>query len=381
MYTQVIVRKKRSVGVMLWCLLLLLAMLSLIGNMRIRAQAELAPVEEVRTLFPAEWGVPHPVGVTFSDDFEQLHLLDSTTADGTTIVTITPFEDLVGSANVDFALANPINVAYDDIGERLFLLDTARAELAQLQVEAQGLVDAATLTRFDATRFNLTSAQGMAADAARERLFILDGAAARIVNLALDAELNLAEAPFTTIELGHLGATDLRGIAVHPASHNLFVASPAAAVLYELTPTGQAVAQYDLSSLELTNPQGMVFGRSTDLTDRAETIHLFLADSGLAPAQARINSAGIAADTHRLYLPVSLASHDPVAAAIAPVHASQATSGQVNGKLLEVVLNPVRCHCTTPTASPAPTITPSLTPPVTLTPSLMLTSVFTPTLP
>ena len=239
-------------------------------------------VTEVRTLLPNEWGVPHPAGLSYSLDRDHLALLakrDPTQpkAGGSTIVVITPFEDLVGTANLTFVADNAINIAYDDANARLLLLNNQQAELALVVLGEDGTPDPGTLARFDIAHLDLTNADGMSIDRASRRLFILDNGTSEVVSADADNEFEL----ISKIDLSHLGASNLRGIAIHPASHNLFVVSPDEEILYELTGSGQLVNTYDLAVLDLADPRGVAFGPSTDPTDAPGTIHLFLADSNL----------------------------------------------------------------------------------------------------
>lgn len=239
-------------------------------------------VTEVRTLLPNEWGVPHPAGLFYSLDRDHLALLakrdpEQPAADGTNIVVITPYEDLVGTAKLAFVADNAINLAYDDAHDTLLLVNNERAELARVAVRDDGIPDPNTLVRFDIAHVGLQNADGMAVDGAERRLYILDSGALQVVIVDAGDDFEL----ISKIDLSHLGAANLRGIAVHPTSHNLFVVSPAEAVLYELTGSGQLVNTYDLAGLALADPQGLAFGPSADLTDDPDTIHLFMADSNL----------------------------------------------------------------------------------------------------
>jgi hypothetical protein len=121
----------------------------------------------------------------------------------------------------------------------------------------------------------------MDVDLAGRRLFILDSGASQVVSVDIDNEFEL----MAKIDLSHLDAPYLRGLAVHPANHHLFIVSPAEERLYELTASGQLVNTYDLAILQLTDPGGLVFGPSADLTDDPDTIHLFIADSNLSATE------------------------------------------------------------------------------------------------
>jgi hypothetical protein len=271
----------------LWLLVPLLLMVERPG---VWAQSVHTPVAEVRIIYTSEWGLSHPAGLAYSFNRDHLALLAKESPDpaimtGSTVVVITPHEDLVGSAELGVGAGNAINIAYDDTLDHLLLLNNTQAAIEQVAVGANGLPDPATLTRFDIGHLALQNAQGLGIDRTSRQLFILDSGAAQVVHTNLDTKLTL----IAKIDLSHLGAATLRGMAVHPRSHHLFVVNPRDALLYELTQAGQLVNTYDLAILELVDARGLAFGPSTDLTDAPDKIHLFIADSNV-PADAASNS-------------------------------------------------------------------------------------------
>jgi hypothetical protein len=198
----------------------------------------------------------------------------------------------------------------------------------------------------------------MAVDLAGRRLFILDSKASQVVSANLDDEFKL----ISRIDLGHLGDPILRGIAVHPVSHNLFVVSPPEEILYELTQSGQFVNSYDLADLELIDPRGLAFAPSADLTDAPDTIHLYMTDSNL-PDERRTNRSKI------LWINKS---HCPTSAPLfignvlfgSYVRPAPAKTEQLFGRILEVTLDPgvgssEPCHAHCQDGVPSRCITPS----------------------
>ena len=181
-------------------------------------------VEEIRTLLPNEWGVPYPVGLSNSLNRDQLALLARSepgqpVGQGSTIVVITPLEDFVGTVDLPFAVDKAINIAYDDAGDHLLLLEDGQFELGRVAIGEDGMPDANTLTRFDIGHLGIRRASGMDVDIASRNLFILDSGTLQIVSADIDDEFKLV----SKIDVSLAGEVELRGIAVHPASHNLFV--------------------------------------------------------------------------------------------------------------------------------------------------------------
>ena len=357
MFTQSISFTKQAItSIGRYCLWLFVALL-FCGWSTALAQESQGTVQKVRSLYPSEWGVDRPAGVAYSTAFTELFLLQKNNpglpgGQGTQVVVITPHEHFVGAVSLDFTVDNAINIAFDDQSASLFLLNQAQAQLAQVKLGADGLPDPATLQHFAIERLGLGNAQGVAIDATSRSLFILDSATARVINLTLDGDIGAADAPFAIIDLATLGVTDLRGIAVHPLNHKLYVASPATQKLYELTEAGQLVTTYDLSALALTDPRGFVFAPSADLTDAPTTTHLFLADSRLIDSQARESGGVQLLAIQATYLPVAMQSAPsvnrsaPIENAASPV--TEAAQVQRNtgllGEVLELGLEVEACH-------------------------------------
>lgn len=236
--------------------------------------------KEIRAIYPSEWGAPHPAGLSYSLDRNHLILLSESSPDqspavGPVIVIITPYEDMIGMASLSFFIDNAINITYDEAGQQLLLLNNEQAELARVFLDQEGVPIPNSLTHINISHLGLNRADGLVVEPNGQRLFILDSGAAQIViaDAANDFEL------LTKTDLSYLNAPSLRGIAVHPVSHNLFTVDPLGEVLYELTTSGQLVKTYNLEALELTDPGGLAFGPSADMTDDPDTIHLFIADS------------------------------------------------------------------------------------------------------
>jgi hypothetical protein len=253
--------------------------------------------------------------------------------EGSTIVVITPYEDLVGAANLAFVADNAINIAYDDASDHLLLLNNEQAELARVAVGEDGVPIPDTLARFDINHLGLHNADGMSVDRVGRRLFILDSGASQVVSADLDNPFNL----ISKIDLSHLGAPNLRGIAVHLASRNLFVVSPAEEILYELTQSGELVNIYDLAVLDLIDPRGLAFGLSADLTDGSNTVHLFMADSNLPDGGPANTSQPPGIGT--LYWPQPAQSSGDVFPG-RRMHPAPARTAQVFGRILELALDP-----------------------------------------
>lgn len=243
---------------------------------------DVGTLEEIRATYPSEWGVPYPAGIAYIEgDAQFLYVNKQETAqpESTSVAVVTPYEDYVGTVELDFALSETVNIAFDNHARRLFLLDPLQARLAQVALDDQGMVVPATLVWYDMDALRLDGAQGIAVDAEGRTLYILENGST-LVRIHLDGSASLEDAAFDRIRLPRrASARDLRGLAVHPHTGHLYVLSRARQTLYELTPSGWLAAEYAVDHLNLVDPQGMVWATSPDLTDDPEEVHLFIADS------------------------------------------------------------------------------------------------------
>jgi hypothetical protein len=248
------------------------------------APAVRGTVTEVRSLYPSEWGVPHPTGLAYISGYNHLALLANTDASGSTlnrasIVTITPYEDLVDGVNLPVAADNATNLAYDDATDHLLFLNAAASQVLRVPVGSDGVPNPGGLAPIDVSHLRLGQPEGMDVDTSARRLFILDSSAAAVVIADMDNEFTFV----SRLDLSHLAATDLRGLAFHPSRRTLFVTSPSQALMFEVAVSGGHLGTYDLAPLAPIDVRSLTFGPSADLTDAPDTVHLFLADYG-APA-------------------------------------------------------------------------------------------------
>ena len=181
----------------LWLCIALL----ILGGSSAFGQTSGLPLQEVRTLYSNEWGALNQTSVTYSTNLELFFLLkqgesnDSTSGEST-IVALTPYEDLVDIVPLNFNVDSVVNIAFDDTHNRLFLLDTQQATLSQLSLGADDHLDPATLTHFDVSHLGLNQAAGMDVDVKHGNLLILDGNNQRIVRVTLSANFDPASADF-----------------------------------------------------------------------------------------------------------------------------------------------------------------------------------------
>lgn len=236
-------------------------------------------------------GVPNPTGLTYSPAANAFLLLDAEHSKGqANIVMMTPFREPAGSVSLTSTAGNPaLNMAFDGKSNRLLLLDASTKRMAEVKANQKGKPDPVTATSYDASRFAPTSTAGMAVNSKNGRLYILDNSGSNIVIVDPDAQGSHKNGRLAKVNLKQKGLTNLRGLAVDPASGHLYTMDVSKQILYELTEDGQVVSERDLAELsdylKLWNPGAMVFAPSGDQTDDPAQQSLYIADSGPAPGQ------------------------------------------------------------------------------------------------
>src|SRR5688572_6697694 len=273
------------------------------------AQSNAAFIRQVRALESDKAGLLSPAGLAFSSRANAFQVIEKQNASANIdLVKLTPFADRAGSARIAAAIKDSINVAFDNRVGRLLILHSSDNQLLEVREDANGDLDPNTLIRHNIRHFALLDPQGMAFDAARGVLYILDAAGPRIVRVELGADGSFEGAGISIIDLESRGLRAVRGLAFELGTGNLHVMVPAEQKLYELTLSGEVVAERDLKEFGLQDPQGLVFAPSGDQTDDPSQFSLFLADSGQ-------NDGQVTADSQSTGQILELSLAQPVAAA------------------------------------------------------------------
>jgi len=246
----------------------------------VSAQQEDHPWHEVRTVDMVDYGLTGPEGLAFSPDANAFLLWE---ADGN-VAGITMYEDPVDTQGLSIPVEDARNIAFNERTNKLFVLSANDTELEEFPVDEKGLPVSSQgpTRRHNVNTVNLQAAEGLTFDPATGRMFVLRGQGNQLVIVAPDAGAGfdgstaMRGGRVTRINLNGLGATSLQGIAFNPSNGNLYLLDPADQRLYEVTQAGQKVSEFDLSSLQLSNPQGIVFAPSVDRTDDPGNQNLFI---------------------------------------------------------------------------------------------------------
>ena len=235
--------------------------------------ASSAPQEarEVRTIWTSEFGVARPAGLAYVPGMGEL-LVAGSKVGSTRILRLGFDEDPRGTFRLS-GIANPATLAYDTARRRLTAVSSrelvAAAERAR-PTEPPPLGWAGIAGR------GLRDPQGASFDASTGTWFILDA------GTIVEVDVNEQGRPGTETRtpVASPGQARFRGIAFDPLDGLIYVTSPEQELLYGLDGSGTVVKTYSLASLGLHHVSAMTFAPSSDPTDDARTLNLFIADAG-----------------------------------------------------------------------------------------------------
>ena len=270
-----------------------ISLLSFVRSPTTFAQDHTAFIRRVRSIETDDLGIPNPAGLSFSIRANTLHVLagvEPARPSVADIFLLTPTEDLAGYVDIAAEIKDPINMAFDNKANRLLIFRSAGKRLIEVMVGPDGNLNPSTLTAHKAHHFGLQNPQGMTVDPASGHLFILDATGPRLVRVESDPDGGFDNALILQVDLGLTGLVNPRGLALEPTTGHFYFLSPIKQKLYELTLRGQVVATRDLSELDISGLQGMVFAPSGDLTDDPLEVSLYIADSGPGALQGQRTS-------------------------------------------------------------------------------------------
>lgn len=221
-----------------------------------------------------EEDIARPVGLAFSARANQFLSLGSQGS----VSLISPSEDLAGSSSLPSSI-QPINIAFDPQFNRLLGLNPSGNSLIVLEADNSGNLDPREreAAEFEVKDFEIKNARGLTV-APDGTVYILDGAAQAIVTVKPSKDGSFEGATVTTVQFSER-INNPRGIAIDPSTGNLHIISPSQQILYELSPKGEVLFTRDISELGIRDPQGLVFAPTSDTTDSAQELHLYVADS------------------------------------------------------------------------------------------------------
>ncbi len=244
----------------------------------------------VHRIESAEFGIPNPAGIAYSRTANAF--LIAPRPNTTDIMILAHAKRTVSSVSLAAAIPNPINMAFDDKTNSLVFFDEEADELVKMDLEAGRQINssAEAVLLYGSKSFNAKHLKGISVDPATGDAYFLVvpglPESARIVRVNASAP-NRFDGPTTqqhgriqTVVLNSLPDSQLRGIALNPSDHHLWVVSPYDQKLYELTNQGSVISARDISDFGIVDVRNMVFAPSGDQTDDPTIQSLYIVDSG-----------------------------------------------------------------------------------------------------
>ncbi len=279
---------------------------SLLTNLTISAQDAPVQARQVRVIKTAELGVTKPAGLAFAPESAQFFVLEAATqAQAGAFAVIDTWDDLHSRQLLNSKL-DPYNVGYVQATQQLLLLNAQDRQLLVVNWTGNGPPDLKTASNYPLPALNFAQLQGMAVDRAGQTLYLLDKAAHEIIALPLPSATaqspTLTDNPYRTMRLPVAENAELRGLAIHPQTGQLFTLDLQRWLIYEFSTNGELVESYTLRDSALRNPQNLTFAPSADRTDDPAEMSLFVTDSGTAAVSAAATTP--ANQPFSLYLPL-----------------------------------------------------------------------------
>jgi uncharacterized protein YjiK len=220
------------------------------------------PASTQREIHTSELGVERPVGLSYDVVTRALFLVGEGQQQ---MVGLTLEGDPAGFVDVS-ALSDPLLVTRDAIGQVVLLIDNELIRVEGLGTPSESLLSLALL--------DVVAPAGLSADTHTGDLYVLDASAPRILQIAPTGEVR-------EIALDVLATRSLRGIAHDPASGLLYLASPEDRAVWAVDLDGALQASFDLTDVDLLDPQAIVFAPTGDPTDDPRETNLYVADPGI----------------------------------------------------------------------------------------------------
>jgi len=234
------------------------------------ATPEAAPeVQEVQTVWTAEFGVDRPTGLAYDSSRDQLLVAGDAPA-GTKVLRLNPDEDPDGSFRLP-ELENPETLAFDDSQQQLTAVEGGE----QIAVPAGRLDDPRPTTRRDAIEGAELEAPASATfDTRTDTWMVLEEGADTVTLLTGEDRSATAD----QVELPPSDGDRL--IAFNASDDLLYVMDEDQDEVDAIDLEGNVEESFNLIQTELNDPVAMTFAPSTDPTDDPESLNLFVADAG-----------------------------------------------------------------------------------------------------
>ncbi|HEX6257182.1 MAG TPA: hypothetical protein VFZ70_15345, partial [Euzebyales bacterium] len=269
------------------------------GSRQPAAEAGVLDAQEVRTVWTSEFGVADPAGLAYDAEHDEF-LVARDDVRRTFVVRLSTDEERLGSLELP-QLDDPETLAYDESEGDLTAIDGDQL----LAVDGDDLTRSSpSVDREPIAALDFDAPDGATFDPQTGDWFVLEDATVSVVDDGTGAR---AGAETTgTIELSADTADPV--IAYNSADELLYVMDAQSETLEGLDSDGNVRTRVSLASTELSDPVAMTFAPTTDPTDDADELNLFVADSGTATTSGGVTELSFAT-VAALAAPVDSATH------------------------------------------------------------------------
>ncbi len=265
----------------------------------VSAQKADSPWYEVRSIFTNEYGLASPKGLAYSPVADAFLAWDQFGA----VKGITMREDPLDTQGLQISAEDFHDIAFNGKTNSLFVLNKKYTQLNEFSVNSKGLPQSAAgpSKKHEMEALSLQAVQGITFDPDNGFLYLLDKQGTQLVTVKPDAASKydgsaaVRERRVTRVDLSGLGFPAMQGIAFNPSNGHIYLSDPLGRKVYEITKSGQEISVFDLSSLNLTNPQTLLFAPSGDGTDDPLKLNLFIMDSGV---KTTASASGVKVASH-----------------------------------------------------------------------------------
>ncbi|MGZ4123926.1 MAG: CBM96 family carbohydrate-binding protein [Actinomycetota bacterium] len=247
--------------------------------------AAVAHVREVRTVWMSELGVSRPAGLAYAAGRGKLLVAGSQGGATTPVLRLGFDEDGHGVMRLP-AVGARGTLAFDPSGQRLTAIDGDR--LLAVPGRDLGAAHPAPASQ-PISSIDLRDPIASTFDTRSGTWDVLDGSD------LVEVQDPSAGGDSVRTSLTDLPSARLVGVAFNPSDGLTYVAGVGPNMLYALDPSGAVAKTYDLSDLGLVDPTAIVFAPSSDNTDAASALDLFVADAGDAQSLGAITEATLTA--------------------------------------------------------------------------------------
>ncbi|HXV70607.1 MAG TPA: Calx-beta domain-containing protein, partial [Acidimicrobiia bacterium] len=226
--------------------------------------------QEVRTVWTAEFGMPHPSGLAYLPSSGQFLVVGEQTGETTPAILLGPDEDLRGTVELP-ALDNVASLVHDPKSSHLTVITDG--SLAELPIASGQL--GPTVSRTNVHEEPITGAVdavSAAIDPTTGDLLVLSTDSSDLVRISQEDATATQERSLDEV-------TEPQLIAVDPSDASVYVLD-GGEDLQLVDEQGAIQTTFDLGSVTLSDPSAMVFAPSSDPTDDPAAQNLFILDAG-----------------------------------------------------------------------------------------------------